>query len=57
MNIMRRLKLEISQQADRIAALEAENATLRARRLQEYEDPVPAPVEKADPGPKKPRTK
>ena len=56
MNIMRRLKLEISQQAERIAALEAENATLRAR-LREYEDPAPAHAEKADPGPKKPRVR
>jgi len=56
MNIMRRLKLEISQQAGRIAALEAENATLRAR-LREYEDPAPAHAEKADPGPKKPRVR
>ena len=56
MNIMRRLKLEALQRTERIAALEAENATLRAR-LREYEDPDPAPAEKADPGPKKPRTK
>ena len=53
MNIMRRLKVHIEALEQLNRDLEAENALLRSR-LAELEKP---PTERADPGPKKPRTK